>query len=73
MILQAAESGNAPAQEVLSIMYGRGLGTQQDSQKCEYWYRKAHKLERPEDYKKKFFDHTKMLAESYPVFDENYW
>lgn len=73
LILQAAESGNVPAQEVLSIMYGRGLGTQQDSQKSEYWYRKANKLERPEDYKKKFFDHLEMLTESHPVFDENYW
>ncbi len=73
LIRQASESGNAPAQEVLSIMYGRGLGTQQDSQKCEYWYRKANKLERLEDYQKKYFDHLKLLTESYPVFDENYW
>lgn len=73
LILQASKSGNVPANEVLSIMYGRGLGTQQDSQKCEYWYRKANKLEEPEDYRKKFFDHLKTLTESYPVFDENHW
>lgn len=73
LILQASKSGNIPAQEVLSIMYGRGLGTNQDSQKSEFWYRKANKLESADSYKKRFFDHLKMLAESYPVFDDNYW
>ena len=69
---KAANQNMSRAQETLSIMYGRGLGTKQDSDKSEYWYRTANKLESAESYKKAFFAHTKMLSDSYPVFDPGF-
>ena len=70
--LKAANQGLRWAQETLSIMYGRGLGTVQDSIKCEYWYRIANNLESAESYKKEFFAHIKTLSDSYPVFSEEF-
>lgn len=69
---KAAQQNMSRAQETLSIMYGRGLGTKQDSSKSEYWYRTANKLDGAESYKKAFFAHTKMLSDSYPVFDPEF-
>lgn len=69
---KAAQQNMSRAQETLSIMYGRGLGTKQDSSKSEYWYRTANKLDGAESYKKAFFTHTKMLSDSYPVFDPEF-
>lgn len=69
---KAANQNMSRAQETLSIFYGRGLGTKQDSDKSEYWYRIANKLESAESYKKAFFTHTKMLSDSYPVFDPRF-
>lgn len=69
---KAANQNMSRAQETLSIFYGRGLGTKQDSNKSEYWYRIANKLESAESYKKAFFAHTKMLSDSYPVFDPRF-
>ena len=42
---KAAKQGLKWAQETLSIMYFRGIGTDNDSKKCEYWYRVANLLE----------------------------
>lgn len=60
---KAAQQNMSRAQETLSIMYGRGLSTKQDSSKCEYWYRTANRSDSTESY----FAHTKMLSDSYPV------
>ena len=69
---KAAEQGLWYAQVTLSIMYGRGLGTNQDSLKTEYWYRAAYDLDSTESYKKRFFVHLKLLTDSYPVFSDDF-
>lgn len=55
----------------LSILYGRGFGTEQDSNKSEHWYRIANHFEDADAYKE-LFKQVATLAESYPVFDESF-
>ncbi|PKQ70984.1 tetratricopeptide repeat protein [Aeromonas sobria] len=40
-VLDAAEQGNAEAQNQLGEMYGNGLGVEQDEQLSMAWFRKA--------------------------------
>lgn len=65
---KAAKQGLKWAQETLSIMYFRGIGTDNDSKKCEYWYRVANQLESADSYKKAFFTHLRTMTDSYPIF-----